>query len=152
MVCTQSVRVRVVPPQNLSGRFDEHIKLYAEAGEVVACVSDGSVNKDWFLATYSGRTSGTYVDLLALSLELTPVFCFSGKILRGMTQPINKMVYKDWRGRPLGKYDLGEKNVPIVNLMVVDTQDGVSRRVALAETYLKIWVKAERKFGTFVIV
>lgn len=152
MVCTQSVRVRVVPPQNLSGRFDEHIKLYAEAGEVVACVSDGSVNKDWFLATYSGRTSGTYVDLLALSLELTPVFCFSGEILRGMTQPIIQMVCKDWRGRSLCKYELGLKNVPIVNLMVVDTQDGVSRRVALAETYLKIWVKAERKFGTFVIV
>ncbi|OOO08078.1 Heterokaryon incompatibility [Aspergillus oryzae] len=104
MMYTQSVRVRVVPPQNLSGRFDEHIKLYAEAGEVVACVSDGS------------------------------------------------MVCKDWRGRSLCKYELGLKNVPIVNLMVVDTQDGVSRRVALAETYLKIWVKAERKFGTFVIV
>lgn len=44
MMYTQSVRVRVVPPQNLSGRFDEHIKLYAEAGEVVACVSDGSVS------------------------------------------------------------------------------------------------------------
>ncbi|KAE8420436.1 heterokaryon incompatibility protein-domain-containing protein [Aspergillus pseudocaelatus] len=71
MVHTQSFRLRLVPPRGLSNTSDKPVKLYTEAGRVVAFLDDESVNRDWFLATYGGRQSGICLDLLALSLAFT---------------------------------------------------------------------------------
>ncbi|KAB8277103.1 heterokaryon incompatibility protein-domain-containing protein [Aspergillus minisclerotigenes] len=152
MVYAQSVRLHLVPPQKLSGSCDEHVELYDEAGQIVACLDEKSVNKDWFLTTYGYRQSGIDLDLLALSLEFISVSHPEDEPeLNGMTRSITNMIYSDRQRIPLGGHLYGQK-APIVHLMVIDSQDGLSRRVALAKTYLKIWVQAERKFGTFVLV
>ncbi|PYI07089.1 HET-domain-containing protein [Aspergillus sclerotiicarbonarius CBS 121057] len=41
--------------------------------------------------------------------------------------------------------------VPMINLMVVETKDGISRRVALGQVALKIWIESKPKFQTFIL-
>ncbi|KAE8357933.1 heterokaryon incompatibility protein-domain-containing protein [Aspergillus caelatus] len=115
MVHTQALRLRLVPPRGLFN-----------TGRVVAFLDDESVNRDWFLATYGGRQSGI-------------LSCPEDKLeLSGMTRSIEKMIYGNRQIIPLGEGSFIDAFAPIVNLMVIDTHKGVSRRVALTKTYLKI--------------
>ncbi|GAB1204765.1 hypothetical protein APSETT445_003428 [Aspergillus pseudonomiae] len=40
---------------------------------------------------------------------------------------------------------------PYVNLMVVETKNGIRRRIALAEAPLKIWIESKPEFHTFIL-
>ncbi|KAE8340549.1 hypothetical protein BDV24DRAFT_175244 [Aspergillus arachidicola] len=155
MVYTQSLQLRLMPSRELYSSSDKHIKLYTKAGQAVAFLDKTSVNKDWFLSRYGDEKSSIYLDVLALSLEFSPSIRPDGDLeLSGLTRSFNKMSYRDPHGHYLGPgigfYE--PHYAPIVNLIVVDSHDGLSKRVALAKTYLKIWVEANRKFGTFVLV
>ncbi|KAB8208290.1 hypothetical protein BDV34DRAFT_54220 [Aspergillus parasiticus] len=38
-----------------------------------------------------------------------------------------------------------------VNVMIVETKDGESRRIGIGKTFLKLWTKAKPEFGSFVL-
>ncbi|GKZ21551.1 hypothetical protein AbraIFM66951_006733 [Aspergillus brasiliensis] len=143
MVYTQSLRLRIVPATEGYGEPN----LQDQQGRIIAWLLPHTANWNSITNTLTnGRTS--QLDVIALSFETYPV---------GFE---HHETYKSWQGysgqEDLTWYDSSGKALrfaekPRIQLMVVKTKNGISKRVALAETWLRVWIYAKPQFQTFIL-
>ncbi|RAK89315.1 HET-domain-containing protein [Aspergillus costaricaensis CBS 115574] len=144
MVYTQSLRLRIVPATE---GYDES-NLQDQQGRIIAWLLPQTA--DWSsikITPSDGRTSR--FDVIALSFEAD---------LDGLE---HRNTYKSWKAYSghgdLTWYDSSGKALPSVKkprmlLMVLKTEKGLSKRVALAESWLRVWIHAKPEFKTFILV
>ncbi|KAB8278521.1 hypothetical protein BDV30DRAFT_222691 [Aspergillus minisclerotigenes] len=84
-----------------------------------------------------------FFDALALSLGAIRLTGFDGL-------EVNKVCWYGCEGVPMKfqSHAMGS----MVDLMIVDTRHGVSRRIALGRAFLRIWANASPKFQSFILV
>lgn len=142
MVYTQSLRLRVVPATE---GYDEP-NLQDQQGQMIAWLLPQTADWSSITNTPNGRTSK--FDVIALSFDADP---------DGLE---HHDTYKSWKAYSghgdLTWYDSSGKVLPFVEkprmlLMVLKTENGVSKRVALAETWLRVWIHAKPQFQTFIL-
>lgn len=116
---------------------------FIEVGDFEAQVIDNSINKERISHTRQQNPDARF-DLLALSMKIGAL-------------PMDETVWDEnlWRdvaGKPLkhsSAWGTSQDEPLVVDLMVVETANGISRRVALARTFLKRWIAQNPQFHTF---
>ncbi|GFN15265.1 HET domain-containing protein [Aspergillus tubingensis] len=150
LVYTQSLRLRMEGPEDSMG----YVKLLDQGGNMVGWLEPTSINwgrlrhiPDW--------NNGADFDVLALSLQYEA----RNLALYPTTHPA-----KGYDRDVANWCDSEQKTIFIddyihhyyielvtVNLMVVESENGIRKRIALAEAALKIWIEAKPQFHTFIL-
>ncbi|PYH66611.1 HET domain-containing protein [Aspergillus vadensis CBS 113365] len=150
LVYTQSLRLRMERPEGSMG----YVKLLDQGGNIVGWLEPTSINwgrlrhiPDW--------NNGAEFDVLALSLpyDTKSTGLYS---VHHPAQSYDRDV-ADWRDSEQKTIFINDYfshyyvHVVTVNLMVVESENGIRKRVALAEAALKIWIQAKPQFHTFIL-
>ncbi|PWY85541.1 hypothetical protein BO83DRAFT_394899 [Aspergillus eucalypticola CBS 122712] len=150
LVHTQSLRLRMKGPEDSM----DYVKLLDQGGNMVGWLEPTSINwgrlrhiPDW--------NNGAKFDVLALSLP------YEGKYTVSYSESHPAKSYgldvADWRDSEQKTIFTDDHTshyyvrLATVNLMVVESESGIRKRVALAEAALKIWIQAKPQFHTFVL-
>ncbi|GFN13852.1 HET-domain-containing protein [Aspergillus tubingensis] len=115
-----------------------------EVGDFVAEIIVGSLNMERINLVQQTNPSSHFT-FLALSVK--PNCCAMPLCIHAI--PPEHVTWDD------SAYSSTIHNIfkpPVVELMLVETENGVSRRVGLAWTYLKRWIDQNRQFRTFHLV
>ncbi|KAE8151674.1 heterokaryon incompatibility protein-domain-containing protein [Aspergillus avenaceus] len=144
---TQSLRLRCA----CAGDPGDYVMLQTDAGDMIGCLDAKSMDLDnW------AHKSEQYFDVLALSVgyEVAADLEHTGLCKSGLADNIEHLCWKDKSGDFL-TWGQRDRNADIcilyLNLMVVNTKEGVSRRVGLGYAFLKTWVMAKPQFNTFIL-
>ncbi|PWY95380.1 HET-domain-containing protein [Aspergillus sclerotioniger CBS 115572] len=146
LVYTQSQRLRLL---KVSTGYLNEARLQNAHGDIIALVPVNTTNWEQIDLIPHGK-NGAEFDVLALSMsynvtDLPKGDCpdiFGKTQLTGITE--SEGISTD--------YPMFERGCsPEINLMVVDTKIGISRRVALGKATLKNWIKSKPKFQTFIL-
>ncbi|RAK93776.1 hypothetical protein BO79DRAFT_164769, partial [Aspergillus costaricaensis CBS 115574] len=153
LVYTQSLRLRMKGSEDSM----DYVKLLDQGGNMVGWLEPTSINwgrlrhiPDW--------NNGAEFDVLALSLqyltrnivrysESHPAKTY-GRDVANWRDSKQKTIFIDDHIDRISPYDV---HLVIVNLMVVKSENGIRKRVALAEAALKIWIQAKPQFHTFIL-
>ncbi|KAE8417272.1 hypothetical protein BDV36DRAFT_283887 [Aspergillus pseudocaelatus] len=143
-IYTQSLRVRVVSSHKSHGGYspDGAMELQTELGGSIGWLLPRTIaHKKLF--DLQNASPEVFFDALALSLGAIRLTGFDGN-------EINKVCCYDCEGVPMNfqSHPFGS----VVDLMIVETRNGVSRRIALGRTFLTIWVNTSPKFQSFILV
>ncbi|KAI9927491.1 hypothetical protein MW887_003106 [Aspergillus wentii] len=103
------------------------------------------------IAAMKDRDGDLLLETIALSLETVT----TGDSSKSSDDSIRWQDSKgEWLNRFVTDFNGNSRRMELnvkVHLMVLQTFDGISRRVGIAEGYLKTWISAEPRFGTFVL-
>ncbi|KAI9926335.1 hypothetical protein AWENTII_007112 [Aspergillus wentii] len=130
-VYTQSLHLDLILMEN-------DTRLHVKAGELVPNLVLGSVNMERIKRARHQSPQAVF-DVLALSIR--PSFLEDGAN--------DEDNWYDSTGTELCYL---HPDPIVVELMVVETENGISRRVALAWTFLKPWIRERPRFHTFHLV
>ncbi|OJJ31226.1 hypothetical protein ASPWEDRAFT_688816 [Aspergillus wentii DTO 134E9] len=142
----QSRRLRIQIPENPQ----DYVKLCDKKGTMIAWLQEGTVNWE-HIHNIPRWNDGAEFDVLAVSIPSD---------IDGRPSPSHlykKEKLADWKDSKGEHLFYGNKaSRPFirlfwVSLMVVETKNGISKRVALAESFLKVWIKAKPRFHTFIL-
>ncbi|OGM43174.1 hypothetical protein ABOM_008862 [Aspergillus bombycis] len=136
MVFTQSTRLQIRENET----FGNYTKLLDKYNDAVGWLIPNSIN--WEQLKKIPRWNwGAEFDVLALSIPYEGL----NKYSRGVVYDHKAANWYDSAGNRLVTRD------PCVNLMVVETKNGICRRIALAQASLKSWIKRQPQFHTFIL-
>lgn len=143
-IYTQSLRVRVVSSHKSCGGYSPGgaMELQTELGGSIGWLLPRTLaHKKLF--DLQNPSPEILFDALALSLGAIRLTGFDG-------HDITKVCCYDCEGEPMKfqSHPFGS----VVDLMIVETRDGVSRRIALGRAFLRIWVNNSPKFQSFILV
>ncbi|PWY95785.1 HET-domain-containing protein [Aspergillus sclerotioniger CBS 115572] len=145
---TQSVHVQVVGFP--SSRQSRQVKFGTMSNEsVVKIRTDTATAWDWLSDNHS-RNPDACFDLLALSL------CYSSFYKGYYSEPDTKQNFWYDSNEDVLRWRLDDPESYMVrfevNVMVVETKEGVSRRIGIGEINLRKWISAPRESRNFVLV
>lgn len=147
MMYTQSLCVTVA-----SALEDGYIMLRTKGNIVIGWLLPNTVeDPERLCRSYGEENSNFLFDVLAVSLS------WNSRRVSSTPRHKNRRVAEccyDSRGDPFCEHDRGHPEfdwLVLVNLMVVETRGGISRRVSLGQAYLNPWVEACPQWGTFII-
>ncbi|KAB8278963.1 heterokaryon incompatibility protein-domain-containing protein [Aspergillus minisclerotigenes] len=147
LVSTQFVRLPL--DRFLASELDLLVwRSRKEDGCIVFVEGCGLDMQSWWRIRES--TPNIQIHVLALSLELYPHSKTTWHHPRNLGEKILGEELSYWRdsaGRPLYLCI----HALFVNVMIVETKDGESRRIGIGKTSLKSWTKGKPEFGTFVL-
>ncbi|PYI06190.1 hypothetical protein BO78DRAFT_418840 [Aspergillus sclerotiicarbonarius CBS 121057] len=134
---TQSLHLRLMPPAN------GYIMLQTKNGNTLAVLAPGSYDEGQ-MRHFCTQHPSRFLAVIAISISCS-------------SEPRNGDLYKS--GLRIEPDDSSDSDYDDfhnmdqfqVNLMVLDSNDGISRRLALAQTWVKTWADARPQFGTFVV-
>ncbi|GKZ32128.1 hypothetical protein AbraIFM66950_001287 [Aspergillus brasiliensis] len=138
---TQSLRAQMVRRIE-----DSLVELRPVSGiSVIVKVHSGTTNFDWIFDDYSkAHDNSGHLDVLALSITYG---LSKGEASTGQS------FLRDSQGDYLCKWPFSEHRVFFsVNVMIVKTRDGLSRRQALGQVDLWAWISASPYFHNFILV
>ncbi|RAH53990.1 hypothetical protein BO85DRAFT_471635 [Aspergillus piperis CBS 112811] len=154
LVYTQSLNLNQLRLGKKSQRYYEEEVFVIEAGDFVAEVITGSLNMER-INLVQQKDPNSQFTLLALSVT------HNDGDMSSMCMPAIPREYVWWdcsaRRKMLDNID-GPSSIddiyrPLrIELMLVETENGVSRRVGLAWAYLKSWIDQGPQFRTFHLV
>ncbi|KAI9928483.1 hypothetical protein MW887_002528 [Aspergillus wentii] len=141
MVHTQSLHLRIQPVQhNPHSEYTQYGKLQEATGKVLGWIDEETAN--WDLIDLN-----TEYDVIALFLRCdADVSAFDPHVNGSAYAALKKSKFS----YPV-ELIVSESTQLIVYLMVVKSEDGISRRVALAKSHFDVWIDAKPKFGTFTL-
>ncbi|EHA25902.1 hypothetical protein ASPNIDRAFT_43685 [Aspergillus niger ATCC 1015] len=141
-VYTQSLNLN---PLQLSLKKDMSLQkdiLAIEVGDFLALVIDGSINIERINHVRQHNPESCF-SLLAISLS--EPWDSETEHLKPRTEDF----WYDFAGVPLGQ---NPHDPHAIELMLVETENGISRRAGLARGYLKRWIDQNPQFQTFHLV
>ncbi|GKZ99227.1 hypothetical protein AnigIFM60653_003433 [Aspergillus niger] len=141
-VYTQSLNLN---PLQLSLKKDRSLQkdiLAIEVGDFLALVIGGSINIERINHVRQHNPESCF-SLLAISLS-EPWVSKTGNL-----EPRNEDFWYDSAGVSLSQITHGPHSI---ELMLVETENGISRRAGLARGYLKRWIDQNPQFQTFHLV
>ncbi|KAE8397754.1 hypothetical protein BDV37DRAFT_291688 [Aspergillus pseudonomiae] len=152
MLFTQSKRLQI----RENKEYEQAMKLFDQDSGIVGWLTHHSINWER-LRKIPSWNCGAEFDVLALSISY-------------QTRWVNEIwgftAVKEYGREASNWYDSAGKcyfieedddkeypwiSLPCVNLMVVETKNGIRRRIALAEAPLKIWIESKPEFHTFIL-
>lgn len=142
-IYTQSLRVRAVLSHQSRGYFPNGtMELQTELGDSIGWLFPRTIAYGR-LFDLQNPSPEIFFDALALSLGAICLTGFDG-------HEVNEVCCYDCEGVPMKfqSHFIGS----VVDLMIVDTRDGVSTRIALGRAFLRIWANASPKSQSFILV
>ncbi|GAT27639.1 hypothetical protein RIB2604_02113330 [Aspergillus luchuensis] len=153
LVYTQSLRLRMKGPEDSLG----YVKLLDRGGNMVGWLEPTSINWER-LRQIPDWNNGAKFDALALSLQYEAKYTYSypathparsyGRDVANWRDSKQKTIFIDDHIGCISPYVV---HLVTVNLMVVESENGIRKRVALAEAALKTWIEAKPQFHTFIL-
>ncbi|PYI07195.1 HET-domain-containing protein [Aspergillus sclerotiicarbonarius CBS 121057] len=141
---TQSVRV-----QGIELLEKEKAELHTTSGNLAIERDFIDMNWEWLSDNFS-KNPDLCFDVLALSFMDEQNYSFIGSAPQNMQK-----YWYDSDGDTL-RWDLHDPKSDFVtfkaNVMVVETKDGVSRRIGIAKCYLQAWVSVSPEIRSFILV
>ncbi|KNG88820.1 hypothetical protein ANOM_002482 [Aspergillus nomiae NRRL 13137] len=152
MLFTQSKRLQI----RENKEFVKAMKLVDQDSGIVGWLTHHSINWER-LQKIPSWNCGAEFDVLALSISyqthlFTEIFRFIpvkeyGREASNWYDSAGKCIFiEEHDDRKYSRI-----SVPCVNLMVVETKNGIRRRIALAEAALKVWIESKPEFHTFIL-
>ncbi|PWY69001.1 HET-domain-containing protein [Aspergillus sclerotioniger CBS 115572] len=153
LVNTQSLRLQPVPCPEGRGVRAVSLELCNDDGRIIAWCTKRAVDEE---RLHRNASDGNmHYDVLSLSLGLEDVYTKDklGDYESGRAFGLNNVLAQDSAGVALRVFETRTCLAIAfkIQLMVLETRNGISRRVGLAEAYLEVWADAGPKFGTFII-
>ncbi|KAE8377963.1 heterokaryon incompatibility protein-domain-containing protein [Aspergillus bertholletiae] len=150
LVYAQSLIVRPVPA-SMPEISTQYTVLQTPDGNTIACLDPESIARRSFQGTVQNSDAPFHAFVLDVGYELAPDLENADLYKCGLASDIEGISSRDSQGESLTWGTTGDACLLYVNLMLVATHDGISKRVALGCAFLEVWTKAKPQFRTFVL-